>query len=472
MNLKPIFMSMFAIAALASCNNEDEIPGGIQNETAKSWIGVKVALPAGVTTRAADGDVNAEGLETEIKTISLYYKKTDGTVGEITTTFDVAKDFTKDQSTGLYTARKAAEVPVAKGTLLDIYAAVNTPASNPLRPNWFNFRGTGGNPEVNYWTANSSELIATATGFTMTGATQGTTYEKDTEALAAHAKVELVRAVAKVLVTSSEHGIDPGEDFEENNSNGSSGMFKKNSLKWTIGNNNKKLFLLADAATNNETRKDPNWKALVAGVTDTDAKLNDEYENRAPSTYSMAVPKFGTPSATGYKDATSYVQYCNENTNEVYQFGNTSFISVQAEFVPNLIVETVKKDAENKIIMEAVKNTASTAKTFYYYSTELKYLTATAYDEATNAGVDKAAFKGPYTDGKCYYFVPIKDKDGKIGVLRNSYYTMRINSLKAPGDPTPTPEEPVTPVVTKSYISVDFEVAKWDPQSMGDLDLE
>lgn len=472
MNLKPIFMSMFAIAALASCNNDDEIPGGIQNETAKSWIGVKVALPAGATTRAVDGvDPNAEELETKIETIRLYYKKTDGTVGDIATTFDVENDFTKDPESGLYTASKAAEVPVAKGTLLDIYAAVNTPKSNPLRPNWFNFRGTAGAPDVNYWTALSSELSNTDTGFTMTGTAQGTTYEKDTEAVAGtHAKVELVRAVAKVLVTSSKSGIDPGKNFEENNSNGSSGWFQANTLKWTIGNNNKKLFLLADAATTNTTRKDPNWKALAAGVTD--AELNAEYENRAPSTYSMAVPKFGTPSATGYQGATPYVQYCNENTNEVYQYGNTSFISVQAEFVPNLIVQTVTKEADGNIKMEVVENTTPTDKTFYYYSTELKYLTATAYNEAIAAGVAAAAFKGPYTDGKCYYFVPIKDKNANIGVLRNSYYTMRINSLKAPGDPTSNPGDKEEPVEAKSYISVDFEVAEWDPQSMGDLDLE
>lgn len=469
MNLKSIFMSMFAIAALASCNNEDEIPGGVQNETAKSWIGVRVALPAGAFTRAADGnDTNAEDVETAIKTISLYYKKADGTIGDIATTFAIG-DFTK--ADGVYTATKAAEVPVAAGTSVDIYAAVNVPASNPLRPNWFNFRGTAGAPDVNYWTALSSELIAPATGFTMTGAGTGTTYKADTEAVAGtHAKVSLVRAVAKVLVTSSENGIDPGTDFDENNSNGSSGKFQKNSLKWTIGNNNKKLFLLADAATDNTTRKDPNWETLVDGVTK--EKLDAEYENRAPSAYSMAVPKFGVPSATGYQGATSYVQYCNENTNEVYQYGNTSFISVQAEFVPNLIVKTVTKDANGKIIMNVVENATPTDKTYYYYPAELKYLTATAYGEAKDLGLAEADFKGPYTDGKCYYFVPIKDKNGNPGVLRNSYYTMRINSLKAPGDPTPVPGKPIVPVEAKSYISVDFDVAKWDPQSMGDLDLE
>lgn len=473
MNLKPIFMSMFAIAALASCNNEDEIPGGIQNETAKSWIGVKVALPASSFTRAADAiDDTAEELETKIKTIRLYYKKADGTVGDIATTFNVDTDFVKDPESGLYTASTAAEIPVAKGTSVELYAAVNTPTSPVLRPNWFNFRGTAADPDVNYWTAQSSQLSNETTGFTMTGSASGVTFEKKEEATVAgatHAKVTLVRNVAKVLVTASETGIDPTQDFDENNSNGSSGKFQANTLKWTIGNDNKKLFLLADT-----DGKDPNWKALTKdGLTDEELEkeLEKEYENRTPKTYSMAVPQYGTPSATGYQGATSYVQYCNENTNEVYQYGNTSFISVQAVFVPKLIVETVTKDSENKIVMKAVDNTKGKA-TFYYYSAELKYLTEDAYNQAIAAGLLKTDFIGPYTNGECYYFVPIKNTEGKIGVLRNSYYTMRIKSLKAPGDPTPNPGPPVDPVESKSYIAVDFEVAKWVSQSMGDLDLE
>lgn len=461
MNLKPIFMSMFAIAALASCNNEDEIPGGIQNETAKSWIGVKVALPASSFTRAVDAiDDNAEELETAIKTINLYYEKADGSVDAIATTF-VLDEFTKDAS-GLYTAQKAAEIPVEKGSSVKLYAAVNTPESPVLRPNWFNFRGTAAAPDVNYWTALSSDLSAEATGFTMTGSASGLTSENAEAAIsAAHASVTLVRNVAKVLVTASENGIDPTTDFDENNPNGSSGKFQANSLKWTIGNNNKKLFLLADA-----DGKDPNWEALV----DENVDLTGEYDNPKPSVYKMAVPQYGIP-ATGYKDGTSYVQYCNENTNEVYQYGNTSFISVQAVFVPDLIVETVIKDAEDKIVMEAVENTNGAA-TYYYYPTELKYLTETAYEKALEEGIKAADFKGPYTNGQCYYFVPIKNTEGKIGVLRNSYYTMRIKSLKAPGDPTPNPGPVIVPVESKSYIAVDFEVKRWNAHSMGDLDLE
>lgn len=464
MNLKSVFMSMFAIAALASCSNDEEVPGGVnQGEKASSWIGVSVSLPASAFSRAADGtDANAEDLETAIKNISLYYQKTDGSVDAVATTFAVG-DFTPSStSTGtVYTATKAALVPFAKGTTVTLYAAANTPSANSFMPNWFNRKGTAGDPNVNYWTALSSDLSNEADGFTMTGEGQGTTFETEEGAKAGtHAPIVINRAVAKVLVTASNGAkFDPTTDFEETNVNGASGKFQANSLMWTIGNNNKKLFLLAD-----DNGKDPNWETLTGT-----AGLDDEYDNRQPSSYTMAVPKYDAGIVTGYEGGT-FVQYCNENTNETYQYGNTTFISVQAVFVPNMIVKTVTFE-DGKPVLKAEKNDLGVGD-FYYYPEELKYLTKTAFDEAIANGLSADEFKGVYEGGKCYYFVPVKNSANELGVKRNTYYTMRINSLKAPGDPTPNSGEEIDPVEQKSWISVDFEVANWDPQSMGDLDLE
>lgn len=464
MKMTCLFMSMFAIAALASCNNEDEVlDNGTQGEKASSWIGITVKLPGSTETRAADAiDGNAEALETEIKAIKLYYQKEDGTVDAIETTF-AAGDFDKG------VAKKAAKVPVAVGTKVTVYAAINAPASPVFSPNWFNFRGTPVEPSINYWTVESKALCNAATGFTMTGKGEATTFATDNPADLtgkSHSSISLERTVAKVLVSAS---FDPTADFAENNVNGSSGNFQKNSLTWIIGNDNKKIFLLGDATN----KKDPNWEELATGITD--ATLDNEYDNRSPlsTSYTMSVPKSTDVTATGYKtDGTVCVQYCNENTNEVYQYGNTSFISVKAVFVPTKIVENVTVGGGGDLVMDAVQNNNGVA-TFYYYSAGLKYLTATARDEAIATGkITAADFMGPYTNGECYYFVPIKDKDGKIGVLRNSYYTMSIKSLKAPGQPTPKSNELVKPVEQTSWIAVDFTVTDWNSHNMGDLDLE
>lgn len=467
MNFKSIFMSMLAVAALASCNNDDEIPGGIQEGNASSsWVGINVSIPASSfgKTRAADAnDTNAEELETAIKTISLYYKKTDGTVDVITTSLTDA-DFTKDGAK--YTAKKAVQIPVEGGSNVDIYAVVNNGnVTNPIRPNWFNLRGTAADPDVNYWTATASELSNKTSGFVMTGKGTGVTAEKEENATQASITIE--RVVAKVLVTASNGGINPTVDFDETNINGVSGKFKGNSLCWTIGNKNKKLYLLQNT---DGVVKDPNWNKIPAGTGD-EALAND-YEDRNPTLYSTFVPVYADME-TGYDNTgKSYVQYCNENTNQEYQHGNTTFISVKAVFVPSKIVTTVSGTvAGGDLNLKADANTGGAA-TFYYYPAELKYLTENAYTAAKNAGVADSDFKGPYTNGECFYFVPITDKNGNIGVLRNSYYTMRIKSLRAPGEPTPNPGGNEDPVVQNSWIAVDFTVAPWKMQSMGDLDLE
>lgn len=474
MNFKSIFMSMLAVAALASCNNDDEIPvGGTQEGNASSWLGIKVSIPASSFggTRAVDGDDNAATAEAVINKISLYYKKTDGTVDIISTPLDIKKDFVKSGAT--YTASKAVKIPVAANSAVDIYAIVNNGTTNPIRPNWFNFRGTAADPDVNYWTATTSELSSLTDGFVMTGTATGTTVA-DSVQTTTHASISIERAVAKVLVTASENGINPTNNFDETNINGVSGKFQGGTLSWTIGNINRKLYLLQNKITKDELTvvKDPNWSKIPAGTLD--EALADDYENRNPVSYSISVPQYSGALITGYELADAKVLYCTENTNEEYQHGNTTFISVKAAFIPNKIVTTVTGTVDDDdVSMNAETNTATTAATFYYYPAESKYLTADAYKAATeNAKIAESEFKGPYKNGECYYFVPIADKDGKLGVLRNSYYTMRIKSLKAPGEPTPNPGHNEDPVEQNSWIAVDFTVANWNPVAMGDFDLE
>lgn len=480
MNLKSIFMSMLAVAALASCsNNDDEILGGTQEGKDSSWMGVSVSLPASsFGTRAADAyDGNAEDIEAAVETIDIYYEKTDGTV-DFVTTFNV-NDF-KTPVDGKYTATKAVKVPVAAGQNVTLFAVVNKlnelegPDYKPFRPNWFKHLGTAADPNVNYWEACSFKLSGAFGEFTMTGTGSGMTYGSEDDALdstttppATHANIAVSRLVAKVLVTTSEHSsIDVEHGFADNNVNGASGEFQGNSLKWTIGNNNRKVYALEKK--NGGVVKDPNWDALTGGE-----DLTKEYDNDGTA---KLVPAFSNVPANGYVDnggvKTAYVQYCNENTNETYQYGNTTFISIEAVFVPSKVVTSVsgsvgggdyKADVTDNILVVD----------FWYNPVEVKYYTDAAKEAAvTTGGKSASEFKGPYTGGKCYYFVPITGKDGKPGVLRNNYYTMRINSLKAPGEFKPIPEDPEKPVVQSSWISVDFSVAKWNTVSMGDHDLE
>lgn len=465
--------NLFAMAALASsmlfaaCSN-DELPvnDGTVDNGEKSWVGLNITLPSTALSRAATGDPSAEAFEANIKEVDIYLQNAFGAPTLLKSLTD--GDFTKDAS-GKWVANEAMEVSLAPGTSATFFAAVNAPGTPAIQPIWFI------NPDADKarsFEAATSVLSNQANGFTMFGTTTTTTYEKqaDAETAANHTKLDAIRAVAKILVMGSNGGINPAVDFEDGVK---SGKFAANTLKWAIGNNNKKLFLLKDV-----NGKDPNWEKLPVGVTD--AVLNAEYENRVPTTFPKAVPAFSaTIQATGYDGATGYVQYCNENTNEIYQYGNTTYLSLTADFVPNKIVKATGVSgtvADGDLALTVSDNTGATATTFYYYAKDQKYLEKDAYDAAITAGLTANDFMGPYKDGQCYYYVAVRngDKDSNMGVYRNSYYQARIKSLKAPGLPTPQPPtvDDETPVEESSWIAIDFDVKAWTPADMGDLDLE
>lgn len=462
--------NLFAMAALASsmlfvaCSN-DELPAndGTVGNGEKSWVGLNITLPSNAISRAVVGDPSAEGFEANIKKVDIYLKNAFG-APTLLKSFE-SSDF--NSVSGKWVANKAIEVPLEPGASATFFAAVNAPDAPSITP--IGFINPDADPAKSFG-AISSLLSDKTKGFTMFGTATGTTYEQeaDAETVSNHTSLKAVRAVAKILVMGSEGGINPTTDFEDGVK---SGKFVANTLKWTIGNDNKKIFLLKDV-----NGKDPNWGTLPAGIAD--ATLDAEYANRVPTTYSMAVPAFSaTIRTTGYDGATGYVQYCNENTNETYQYGNTTYLSLTADFVPNQIVKAAGVTGtvgDDNLKLAVSDNAGATATTFYYYPNEQKYFEQTAYEAAITAGLLANDFIGPYTNGRCYYYVPVRNSTeiSDMGVHRNTYYIAKIKSLKAPGQPTPKDDEEEKPVVQKSWIAIDFEVTPWTPADMGDLDLE
>ena len=50
---------------------------------------------------------------------------------------------------------------------------------------------------------------------------------------------------------------------------------------------------------------------------------------------------------------------------------------------------------------------------------------------------------------------------GRYGVVRNNWYTVTINSIKEPGEPT-IPDDPEEPVDTETaYINCSIEISAW-----------
>lgn len=469
MKVKNVLAFAFTSALLVACSN-DEVPQDGAGMGEKAWIGLNISLPT--LTRAADAsDSNAEDVETDIKTISIYMNGP-GFSQELEKLTEIDKNkFEWDAAAKKWTMSQAIEVEGGT-TQRQVYVVVNEPAAPALDAASLKAGGV--------YAATIKELTSASTGFAMFNAAPVTAklYADPDEAKNNPTNVSVARAAAKVLVTASDGGINPDADFADKNA---TGKFSGNSLMWLIGNSNKKIFPLPDLHS-----KDPNWDKL------TDANgwknLADEYEQLTNPTYSMAVPAFDSSIKTGYEGGL-HVQYCNENTNEVYQVGNTTYISLQVEFTPDLVVVESDITASGLAGIGTPTTAGTKGETFYYHMASQKYFNEAAYVAYTTThGGAKDEFFGAYDKGICYYYIPIRNGSlptSEMGVLRNTYYTARIKSLVAPGNPTPiTPDptdpenpdpdgpDPTVPIDQPLNVAFTIEVAAWNPVSMGDLDVQ
>ena len=190
----------------------------------------------------------------------------------------------------------------------------------------------------------------------------------------------------------------------------------------------------------------------------------------------MDIPANSTAPATGYDaGGNALVHYFPENTNGYYVEDNTTHLAVQAAFVPNALVTDYERPDS------PTDNTSASAVTFYYNVANRKYYSKDAYDNAiaNNAAV-AGDFWGPYTDGICYYYVPVGTGDlsteDLLGAKRNHFYKMKINSMTAPGNPTPgtvDPQvDPENPVIKPSvWIAVEVQVEPWQDAN-AEVDLK
>jgi hypothetical protein len=82
-----------------------------------------------------------------------------------------------------------------------------------------------------------------------------------------------------------------------------------------------------------------------------------------------------------------------------------------------------------------------------------------------------------WTDGKCYYYVDVKHSDVEgyqVGVVRNHWYDITLNSIKGLGTPVfdPTKEiVPDRPEEENYYLSAEVKILKWKMVSQS-VDLE
>lgn len=466
MKLKNYLPLAVASLAMVACNNDDEIVNGPDLNGPKAYAAVSITLP-GMGTRAAtdpSGDNNALATERGISSVTLYVKDNNPITIPVT-------DFT--WSSGKGTAKAAYEVIGSPEDTKPAYVVINQVEPTGIPMQWKYFGQT--NPLV------YNNLVSKLTKdnmFTMFSKAEATVKLKDTPENAKTEAVEITvqRAAAKVLV-KDDKGYLNGDVAVTNGQ----GIIVEKTLKWYIGNSNRSLFCTPQT-TNNE---DPNY---IFENKDWDEYWKD-YEQLSDKTGAWRTLDGGGTALTrlipiAAKTVTSSsatkanVLYCNENTNNEYKVSNTTYVLLQAQFIPTKLMNT---DIDGTADVPTAPSTGlvdgSTVKgqTFYVHEASGFYFTASGKAAYEAKFGSSAGNFFEYKDAMCYYRINLKDAAKNLGVLRNHYYTMAIGDIKGLGswtDPTnpvnpniPDPNEPAEP--ENAQVAVNIVVEPWTATDMG-----
>lgn len=85
-------------------------------------------------------------------------------------------------------------------------------------------------------------------------------------------------------------------------------------------------------------------------------------------------------------------------------------------------------------------------------------------DEITAAEIAKFEKVLWWNEGKCYFYVTVDHFGGKIGVVRNHWYQLIINSVSGLGTPVADPTEPIDPSTIEEetyYVAAQIQILKW-----------
>lgn len=462
MKIKNYFAVALASLALVACDNEDNVINDV--EQGKAYVNISIALNDPSMTKAADTqDPNAEEVEAKVNSIDVYLENAGTATGYTCIATLTPADFnapTAGASSGekKYSIKQPISVSGTAGdNTRHLFVVINKPLS-------FNPATIASN---GVFESTIQELTNTTNGFTMfnTAEVRATLHASTSAATASPTEVKVERLAAKALLTTQ---YDFTKDISDDNPGGAAGVFLKNTLKWHIQNSNKKMYYIKQS-----DYKDPNWEYIKNTTIFSDYELNPWVTPSNPQG-TIPVVKAGESTPTGYSEtngtAIAHVQYFTENTNEKYVYGNTTLMIIEAQFVPSKIAIAY---TDNEFSMDKEAN--QTPLTFYYDVLDKIYMTENAHT-AYKAAKPSAEVWGPYTDGKCYYQVPIGtsplDKTELLGAKRNHFYKGNITKLIAPGlpNPTPDPDEPV--IKDNVWITVDLTIEPWNLVSMGNLELK
>ncbi|MDC1809071.1 Mfa1 family fimbria major subunit [Bacteroides uniformis] len=529
MKLKSIFVSMFALAALASCSNDDEVVNNLPSEVSTgAYLSLAVNMPQSTHTRATGdaGPGESEGTADEQKATSalvvgllkdMSVAVYDLTTAEIGTpgvnngkaaagdAFQVSPDLQKIFVVINPSAATRTQM-VGATAMNQIFNVIEEEVGKVTTANNFMMTSDGSKGD-GAWVAVSPSIAASDKEADLNAA-------KDA-AKAAPCEVEVDRVAAKATLTAFVK--DPTNVV--NGDASVDGFLLNTTNKTFLPYAELVPYLLnGTAVTDAVYRKDFNWTALSMNADGT-----GDAANAFNWLHNFKLDAAGKkiPADNVWKNpATS--EYCHENTMEAaaQDYNNTTKMVIKAKFAPTGVDLGTSWFRVGGVIMTFEQLNASYAKASegdkLKYSAFLNKLlgstrtigwtgegkatdvTLDDLDKIDNGGYLAATVENQnntnmylieyFQKSVCYYDINIKHDNrvaakelGRWGMVRNNWYTLGINKISKPGkpyipdptdpditDPTnPDPEHPTPDDQDNAFISVSISVNNWTTWSQG-----
>lgn len=531
MKLKSIFVSMFALAALASCSNDDEVVNNLPSEASTgAYLALAINMPQSTPgTRADTGPGDAPGTTDEQKATSALVVGLLNDNSVAVYELGSAEIGTPGINKGTPTAGDAFQV---SPDLQKIFVVINPSAATRTQM----VGATSVNQIFKVIEEDVTEITA-ANKFMMTtdGSKGDGAWVTVSPSIAASDKeADLNAAKEAAIANACEVGVDRVAAkatltaFVKNANNVVNGDASVDGF--LLNTTNKTFLPYAELVTYSKTdakyRKDGNWAALSMGADGTGAAAD------AFNWLHNAVKN----ETTGDKEPTSYTwlapgtsEYCHENTMEAtaQDYNNTTKMVIKAKFAPTGVKLGDSWFRVGGVIMTFEELNASYAKASetdkLKYSAFLDKLLTSARTKGWTGegktdvvtlddlnGVANGGYKAATVDSimsadpdpvkvnaylieyfqrsVCYYDINIKHDNrlaakelGRWGMVRNNWYTLAVNKISKPGkpyipDPTdpditdPTNPDPVNPTPDdqdKAFISVSITVNNWTTWAQG-----
>lgn len=540
MKIKSLLFGMLACTALVGCSNEDDpvVNNGSEETLANSYMAIRIADANNVTSRG-EGGAYDEGVDAERKIVDadFFFYAGDGRFVAL-----VEKNFTNQTQSAGNVSDKAQMLVLEKTQLQPetLVTLVNNPiAANTLRGLTLSEMKAkvAEIGEIADFAKGNSFFMTCSSYFNGDNAVYGTSVKgllkesaEEAEDAPVDIYVERVAAKASVKFTKSSSVI-PSQIVDETPQE-----ITVRLKGWGLNGTNKDAYLIKSlVGVNYDWAKSSDYRSfwavdnnysngeyatiykdlLTVGedgkYSDTDA--NGNYNSAAVDESEFSLNYISANEASLESEASSY---CLENTSDVLLVHNQAnpytTVTIIAEVLleGNESAETIYKYQGAYYTESSMKNLALNLLKDYkkngedLVAADIKFVDA--WDNMNNkvkfevvagvytkgeAEVEISEMNGKlqnlgtascFTNGLCYYNVPIEhfgatsevENNGVYGMVRNHSYVLNVKSINNVGEAVYKPDAPIIPTITPTpqdfYLSTTLNVLSWKTVSQ-DVDL-